>query len=119
IFETMGQQKSWVETILTGNRIIRTHETWSRHDVQVLLGLHSEGENWGLLGNMGARGNAARTLEEKQDDVRHILHPLFNISDTEEFKPAAIKAIKDITDIPNLGIGIAKGSSRCPRLVNM
>jgi hypothetical protein len=107
IFENMEQQKSWAETILTGNRIIRTHHTWNRHDIDVLIGLHTIDENWGLLGNMGARGNAANTLNEKQDDLRQILRSLFNISDAEEFKRAAVKAIKDIGDIPNIGIGIA------------
>jgi hypothetical protein len=66
IFENMEQQKSWAETILTGNRIIRTHHTWNRHDIDVLLGLHTIDENWGLLGNMGARGNAANTLNENK-----------------------------------------------------
>jgi hypothetical protein len=107
IFQSMAAQKSWVETISRGNSIIRTQSVWNSDDVGVLLGKKTTNENWGLLGNMGVRGNAAKTLENNQHKVRQILHTLFTVSDADEFKRAAVEAMQGLTGIPNFNIGIA------------
>jgi hypothetical protein len=52
-------------TISTGKQIILTHPHWDEDDVAVLLGLNRKTNDWGLLGNMGARGDAEEKLKER------------------------------------------------------
>ena len=101
------EQMSWKATISEGRRIITNNITWNDYDIAVLLGRKHEQKDWGLLGNMGVKGDSAITLDSNQDEVRTILQNMLRISGHSAFTTAAVDAIRCISNIYGFGIAIA------------
>jgi HNH endonuclease len=103
VSDTM-EMMSWIVTISEGRRIITHAPTWHEYEISVLLGQKYDHKDWGLLGHMRATAKAA--LNNRQTEIRNILHNLLDISSAQEFATKAVNAMEHIKG-DYIGVSVA------------
>jgi len=112
-FSVLGDEWSWLETIESGNVLVR-HNDWTRfssEEINMLLAYrHGEGA-WGLLGSMkGAARGVGRILGNDRGlrtKIRGSLEDVISAVSEEDFLDAAATAVEKISAFRGIGPAIA------------
>lgn len=138
-FSVLGAEWSWIDTIATGGNVIRRRDwnSFTREEVNILLGYREGQGAWGLLGSMKGAPRAVSALLKNTNGVRQTIKgaidPMLTAKGEGEFVNAAVRAIQKIAELngfgpaiatrfitlarPDCGISVNRGSA--PRLASL